>query len=207
MNNEDLNKLLPWYANNTLEEEEKKAVEAYLEQSDAAREELALIKNMAQQITSEPAADVSELAWRRLKKQIEADQKQSNKNQTKIKTPIPNWAASLGVAAMLVIALQLTFVFQPTQDNAANTKLLSSMPAAMLEPHWLLQLAVAPNAEWHDITEALASVQGVIVDGPSSIGLLHIAVPIKGSRFKAPQALVEWLKIQPAITHIALENG
>ncbi len=207
MNNEELDKLLPWYANNTLDDDEKRAVEAYLEQSESARDELALIRNMAQQIKAEPASEVSELAWRRLKKQIDADQAKPNELSTTIKTSMPSWAASLGVAAMLVIALQLTFVFQPTQDGAMNTELLSSMPAAISEPHWLLQVAFEPTANWSQITATLEAVNGVIIDGPSSIGLVRVAIPTDNSSYTESQALLEWLNSQPSVVHVALEEG
>lgn len=206
MNNEELDKLLPWYANNTLGEDEKRAVEAYLKESESARQELALIKNMAEQIKQEPQSEVSELAWRRLKKQIQAEQVKPSPSADKAKAAMPSWAASLGVAAMLVIALQLTFVFQPTQENAIDAELLSSMPETITEPHWLLQLAFEPTATWSDITATLEHVNGVIIDGPSSIGLIRAAIPRENARFEESQALLGWLKTQPAVVHVALED-
>ena len=147
--------------------------------------------------------------WSRLKKQIDADTQQakSKETATKAKAAMPSWAVSLGVAAMLVIALQLTFVFQPTQDNAFDAELLSSIPETITEPHWVLQLAFEPSATWSDITQTLESVNGVIIDGPSSIGLIRAAVPKDNPRFDESQALLGWLNTQLAIAHVALEEN
>lgn len=129
----------------------------------------------------------------------------SNKTADKAKSAMPSWAASLGVAAMIVIALQLTFVFQPTQDELIDSELLNSLPETISEPHWLFQLAFEPSSSWSDITKTLAYTNAVIIDGPSELGLIRVAVPTEHSRFKEPQALLGWLKTQVSVTHVALE--
>tara|TARA_R110001592_G_scaffold233093_1_gene490611 strand:+ start:16346 stop:16825 length:480 start_codon:yes stop_codon:yes gene_type:complete len=154
----------------------------------------------------ESKSKASELASPHLKKTRENSQTNSNELAAKIKTSMPSWAASLGVAAMLIIALQLTFVFQPTQESTLDTELLSSIPNAITEPHWLLQLAFEPTAKWSEITETLESVGGVITDGPSSMGLIRAVIPKENTRFKESQALLEWLNAQASVVHVALDE-
>ena len=155
--------------------------------------------------TEKSKSKISESASPHLK-QTEKNQTNSNELATKIKTSMPSWAASLGIAAMVVIALQLTFVFQPTQESTLDTEILSSIPNAITEPHWQLQLAFEPTAKWSEITETLESVGGVIIDGPSSIGLVRAAIPKENTRFKESQALLEWLNAQASVVHVALDG-
>lgn len=144
-----------------------------------------------------------ELEAQRLKKQSQPD---NNELSTKIKASMPNWVASLGVAAMLVIALQLTFVFQPNQDETIDPKLLDSIPSAITVPHWVVKFTFKPSAKWREITGTLASVKGVIIDGPSGKGLVRVAIAKETGDLIESQALLTRLKVQPAVESAFLEE-
>lgn len=133
--------------------------------------------------------------------------KKPNQTADKAKSAMPSWAASLGVAAMIVIALQLTFVFQPAQDDLIDSELLNDLPTAVTEPHWLLQLAFEPSSSWGDIIKTLEHVNGVIINGPSNLGLIHVAISKESARFQEVQALLGWLNTQISVTHVALEDN
>ena len=70
MNDEEIASLLPWYINDTLSEAERGEVEALLERSSQARNELNFLLQLSQQIKNEPADQASELGWRRLQREI-----------------------------------------------------------------------------------------------------------------------------------------
>lgn len=144
-----------------------------------------------------------ELESQRLKKQSQASNEEFS---TKVKASMPNWVASLGVAAMLVIALQLTFVFQPTQDDAIDPELLDSIPAAVTAPHWLLKFTFEPNAKWSEVSRTLSSVKGVIIDGPSSKGLVRVAIAKESDDVSEARALLKRLNAQPSVVSVFLEG-
>tara|TARA_R110002167_G_scaffold37994_13_gene118682 strand:+ start:1653 stop:2093 length:441 start_codon:yes stop_codon:yes gene_type:complete len=136
-----------------------------------------------------------------LKKQ--ADDKDMS---AKIKTSMPNWVASLGVAAMLIIALQLTFVFQPNQDEVLDPEIFDSIPNAITVPHWVIKFTFKPNAKWREISNTLASVKGVIIDGPSGKGLVRVAIAKETGDANESQALLTRLKSQPSVASVILEE-
>ena len=144
-----------------------------------------------------------ELEAQRLKKQTQASDSELS---TKIKASMPNWVASLGVAAMLIIALQLTFVFQPNQDEVIDTELLESIPNAVTVPHWVVKFTFQPSAKWREITNTLAAVNGVIIDGPSAKGLVRVAIAKVTGDANESQTLLTQLKTQPTVVSAFLEE-
>ncbi|MFV1871816.1 MAG: hypothetical protein ACMZ64_00620 [Oleiphilus sp.] len=140
------------------------------------------------------------------KTDAELQQKKSDELSKKVKASMPTWAASLGVAAMIVVAMQLTFVFQPTLEETIDPELLSSLPSTLTEPHWVIQVAFEPSAKWSDISKTLESVNADIIRGPSNLGLIRAAIPKSNERFEEAQAVLGWLKTQTSIAHVALEE-
>ena len=66
MNQQEFSELLPWYVNGTLSSNEQARVEAWLAQSSEARNELAVLQQLAHQIKSAAIPVASELGWQRL---------------------------------------------------------------------------------------------------------------------------------------------
>lgn len=144
-----------------------------------------------------------ELDAQHLKKQLQGN---DNELSTKIKASMPNWVASLGVAAMLIIALQLTFVFQPNQEETIDPEIIDSIPSAITVPHWVVKFTFRPSAKWREITDTLASVKGVIIDGPSGKGHVRVAIAKETGDLNESQALLTRLKAQPAVASVLLEK-
>ena len=67
----DVEQLLPWLANETLEGEEARAVEALTKESPAAAQDLEFMRGLRTQMKAEEAGNSpGELGWRRLQQQI-----------------------------------------------------------------------------------------------------------------------------------------
>lgn len=198
MKDQDLEILLPWYVNGTLDANERAEVEALLARSADAREQVNILQNIAEQVQSEVPADVSELGWRRLQRDIRAETKQS---------PQDWWKKGIAAAAMLVIALQVGILAKdPATEVSNNTRLLSEGVAGLEQPHWLLQVEFKTEAPWQQITAVISRIDGRIVDGPTGLGLMRIAVPKAQSEFTEADQLLVWLRQQSVITHVALES-
>ena len=196
MTDEELINLLPWYVNGTLSHTEKAAVEGLLARSEEAREEHGFLLKLSKEVASEQVQAPSELGWKRLQRDIRQEQ-QGSKRQW--------WKPGLAAAATLMLAVQVGFWVQT--DSGSDTRLLSVSDNAMLaSDYWVLQVEFVEVSEWQRVTELIDNMEGQIVDGPSSMGLLRIAVPRDNPRFDNPEALMAWLKEQPAIAHVAVEG-
>ena len=74
----ELDLLLPWYVNGSLTGEELEAVEAYLAQSAKARDEVALLTALRQQVKDEKIENSpGELGLQRLKRDINRSDEQN----------------------------------------------------------------------------------------------------------------------------------
>jgi len=194
MNDDELLALLPWYANGTLDEGERRAVDALLENSTEARAELAFTRQLAQQVQAEPPLQASDLGWQRLKRELKAEPAAAASRW---------WRPGLAVAASLAAALQVAILVQPEETDPMQ--LLGQGSARSRVNHWLVQLEFREETSWQALSELLLELDARLVDGPSSIGLVRIAVPT-GDRFDSPDQLLQHLEAQSAVVHAALEN-
>lgn len=196
---EQLRALLPWYLNNRLEATERAEVERWLAASEQARAALAELEALApavraaEQQFNAAALPPSDLGWARLQRSLAAEKPRRDW-----------WKPGLAVAAALVLALQLNILLRPAQ------------PTQWWEPQgreqlpvlggYRVQLRFAEQARWTQIQQLLQEVDGVIVDGPSALGLIQVQIP-PNSRFANAQALLDWLRQQPQVQHVALLGG
>lgn len=196
MKDSEIENLLPWYVNGTLDASEAVAVESLLQRSPQARQQVELLRGIAQQVKSEEPAPVSELGWRRLQKDIRAERSVNRQDW---------WRRGLVAAAMLVIALQVGILAKdPATDT--STHLLSEGTLGFEQPHWLLQVEFQDETQWQVITELLNSINARVVDGPSGIGLILIGVPKTGAQFDSAEQLLTWLRQQAVVAHVAVEG-
>ena len=197
MTDRNAEELLPWYVNGTLSADEKETVEASLAESEELREQLAFMKMLEAEAKAESAPDASELGWRRLKKEL--------KNLDEQNGPTRNWfRPAVAVAAVLVVALQINILNQPQTDS--SYELLSGDAAWMKSPHWIVQLEFKERASWQQMQDLLSRSGAQIVEGPSAVGIVRVAVPRNSDQFTDEQALVNWLREQSVVAHAAAEQ-
>ncbi len=194
MKDEELENLLPWYVNGTLESHEVQAVEDYLARSEAARDSKAFLTALSQQVQAESLPPVSELGWRRLQKEIQREQTQSVDKKW--------WMGAVAAAALLVITLQVS-IFTPSQQ--VDTRLLGQPVAEFLDNHWLLQIELQDDYVWHELVSMMNMMDATIVSGPSRLGVIRIAVPQESEVFENQQQLLNWLQQQPGVLHATME--
>lgn len=196
MTDEELEQLLPWYVNGTLDEEESAAVEALLERSDSARQEVAFLRALSEQLSREPVPAPSELGWQRLRKQL----------HTVDPRPAQHWwKPGIAAAAIVIMTLQVMIVTREPQPYDA--RMLGDAPSQVLENSWLIQIRFDQNRPWAELTAIVRELNGTIVGGPSGIGLLRISVPRERSGFASGDELLSWLQRQDGVTHAAIEGN
>lgn len=169
---EALDLLLPWYVNGTLEGEERRQVEAYLERSSHARDEVELLRALRQQVKDEAIeSSPGELGLQRLKRQMkqEAEQRPQDRMAGRTITVASFWRP-LAVAACLVVMVQAGIMVGlggfGTTDSGVTTASGGS-PA-------VLQVTFAPEATEQQIRDVLQQAGASIADGPTALGVYNL---------------------------------
>ena len=195
---EQLLDLLPWYANNRLEADERARVEALLQRSAVAREALQTVQRLgaavqaAEEAFNRDTPLPGEMGWARLQRSL---------------PPLPVrrdwWKPGLAVAALLVLSLQLGILLRPVAP-VDDWQLQSSGPAQqVLNGGYRVQLRFVDQAQWLQIRNLLREVDGRLIDGPSTLGMVQVFVPAD-PRFADGRAVLQWLQQQPLVQHAAL---
>jgi len=168
---DDLDLLLPWYVNGTLSAEERRQVEAHLERSSHARDEVDLLRALRQQVKDEAVENSpGELGLQRLKREIkQADQAPAGGDRMAGRTiTIASFWRPLAAAACLVVLVQAgVMVGLRTGSIDPDTVGIASGTTGLIEPQ--LQVTFAPDATEADIRELLQSAGASIADGPTAL--------------------------------------
>lgn len=196
---DDLRALLPWYLNGTLAADERARVEALLQRSAEARDELAGLRQLApavkhaEQQHNNAHGAPAELGWARLQRSLQQEPTAARRDW---------WKPSLAAAAALVVALQLGILMRPAPTDM-DWQLQSGGPQQVLSGGYRVQLRFVEHAQWQQVRGLLLEVDAVLVDGPSALGIVQVHVPAD-RRFADGQALLQWLQQQPVVQHAAL---
>jgi len=161
---EELDLLLPWYVNGTLGAEERRQVEAYLERSSHARDEVDLLRQLRRQVKEEKIEhSPGELGLQRLKREI----KQDSRQQT---ATIGNWWRPLAVAACLAVVVQAGVMVGMNSGviPTGNEVGVAGKSAAVL------QVTFAPDATEQQIRDVLQAAGASIADGPTALGIYNL---------------------------------
>ncbi len=171
---ENLDLLLPWYVNGTLEAEERRAVEAYLEESAHARDEVELLRQLRQQVKEQEFENSpGELGLQRLKREIKQDaaqQKGSADRMTGKVLTVASFWRPLAIAACLAIVVQAGVMVGMNSGlipTGGDVTIAGKSPAVM-------QVTFAPDATEQDIREVLQAAGASIADGPTALGIYNL---------------------------------
>lgn len=162
-------RLLPWYANGTLEGEELNQVETHLADCAECREELQAEQSLAHQIRSLPSD--TERGWAALKAQVQgsANGRTRSDQGSLLGRRIPmGWAIAAGLA--LVIPLLALAVSRPQPLY----RTLGSTPTA---ESGNLVVIFKPDASEQTLRTLLMQNGARIVDGPTSTDAYVLHVP------------------------------
>lgn len=186
--------LLPWYANGTLLDGERRTVEAHLAECPRCREEIVACQRLGEVIRqtepTAPAAHPARLA--RLMERID-DEERSHGWRRAVLTPWQGLAALVGATPPLArgaLVVQLVFLVALTgllvrwsrlPDAAAPApapayQTLSESASAPQAPA-RLRLVFAEGTTEQEARQLLLAIRGQIVAGPSALGVYTVEVP------------------------------
>ena len=194
MKHSEIRELLPWYANATLSKEEREIVGSHLANCPECVRELENLTGIQRAIV-EAGNQVQaspRLTLDRALAQIE--EYEQTKVQTAHRKPVldrlrerfiefwsgwwsvtPTWPrAIIAVQAILLVCLGGALYYEQHKENVYTTSSASSGDRSNTR----IAVSFDENASELQIRQAIASVHGTIVNGPSALGLYTIQVPI-----------------------------
>jgi len=166
----DLEQLLPFYVNGTLEGAEKDAIEKRLEEDEDFRMELEFLKALRTNIQAEEMGQSpGELGLARLHKEISAENAPAN---------LPKAANDNRFWRITAIAAAIALLFSVTVQlyaplNGQDDYVTASGSANVEGP--VFQIFFEENSTQADISAFLAQEKLTIIEGPTEIGYYRVA--------------------------------
>ena len=162
-----LNELVLDYARGKASDEAKIAIETQLPSDPKLADEVAYLQGLHRAVSplkQDDAAD--ELGWKRLSNAIAAEQLPVAANDN---GRFWKYAAA---ALAVVAALQTAVLVQPSAQDPTETYVTAS---ANDDTSYALQVIFQSSATADKLTDALKSVDGEIIAGPSALGLYTVS--------------------------------
>jgi len=167
-NHDRARELLPWFINGTLSAGEQQEVERLLSEDEQARQEVEFLRALRKGVKDTAQGSPGEFGLRRLKQQIAQEKRESADTET------PRWWRPALAAAALVIIIQGGVLLNVLPDRDGYTPLSGAEGDIAV-----LQIQFEPTATEAQIREMLQDVNGILIDGPSAVGLYRIQIDVE----------------------------
>lgn len=169
---DEVQELLPWFVNGTLDRDETERVEAHLADCAECRAELASERQLAAAVETVPFG--SEAAWERMERRLDAQADVSFRPIAGVwrkRVPL-GWAIASPAAVAAAFALVLIAV--PGRQAAQPQYRALAAPEVAQPANLVVQFEPATRVT--DMQGALEAVDARLVDGPTATGayLLHV---------------------------------
>lgn len=159
--------LLPWYVNNSLDEEENRLVAEALEKDDELKKEYELLKSISAAMRAEEMQTPGEMGFARLKRSMkETDQSKDTPQQAG--SNITRWKFA-AIAASLLLIVQVSFMLNQTNEQQYYKPL-----GGENELQGTILITFSPGVTEQQVRETLLESQAVIIDGPSAAGIYRV---------------------------------
>jgi len=194
---EQVQQLLPWYVNGTLETDEVAAVEAHLAECAECRADLAAEQALSREVAALPI-DV-EHAWSALSERIDAEGP-----PRRLAAPVPflrrkvaiGWALGGPLAAAAAVAFAVAVGPGAPSPAGETYRALGSAPT--VAPGNALVM-FRPDARDSDLRAALTKAGARVVDGPTATGayVVRIAPDSRGRAIDGLRATPQVVLAEP----------
>ena len=211
--------LLPWYVNDTLQDEERRAVEEHLARCPLCRSELATSRQLA--LAVQRAAELPDVAADRVDRLLArldepaasaapaAGSPAAAGPAVARLSPAVRWALALQAAAILALALGLAWLLavpravappaaSPAAESSADAdfRTLAAPPVAATAPATRVRAVFDPAASEEELRRLLLAAGARFADGPSPAGVYTLEVA--GGAAAADDALAR-LRAHPRV--------
>lgn len=194
----EIEELLPFYVNGTLNDAETARVEEKLAHDPDLQKELEFLRALHRNIKNTDIEQNApgELGLKRLQKSIRDEAAQSNMRPSAARQPSSRWRIA-AIAACALLFLQTAVTLPMWKDNdilTAASGTFSTVPAGQI-----VEITFVPTAREENIRALLLSIDATIIEGPSALGLykLSIAKDIDGAvlKLKSRKNLIETVEL------------
>lgn len=218
MNHREIVELLPWYANATLGEEERRRVEAHLAQCEECVKEAASVKALRQTVlaSSSPMPTLSPSGLTRVMAEI--DDYELAK-QDFVKAPVRHiahqtaeslraWWQTTPVFARVLIAAQLVMLLAfgtltVYRYHSSGTVYTTSSGPRPDTSKTAVVIKFSPTASEQEIRATVSQVGGKIIDGPSALELYTVQLPIPPEHTTDVQAALQSMRKNSRVVQFA----
>lgn len=179
--------LLPWYANGTLEDVERRVVEVHLAACARCREELAADRRLGESLrqTPETAPAPHPAQFARLLERLDSDRTGLRGAWAALRdllTATPRavrWTLAVQLGLVLLLGGGLLLLRRPAPPPAVYQTLSDPAPETPATPAATARLRVvfAPGTSEEEIRDLLLGIRGQITAGPSPLGVYTVDVP------------------------------
>jgi len=180
--------LLPWYVNETLEEDERREVRAHLSNCLVCRRELAFLEQLDEAVVTSPDVDFTpQRAFASLMQRIDTSEAPvaqriwaslaSGLHALRGAHPVLRSALLVQTAMILLGVFLLLQIPEPDRTPRFETLSEAATPVATEAGNARLRVVFAPDVAVSDVEALLLAGGAHIVDGPSKVGAFAIDVP------------------------------
>jgi hypothetical protein len=179
---QEVTALIPWYVNDTLDEQERARVKAHVGECAPCRDDLAMNQRIFDGIAAQPALDYMPMAsLKRLQARLDAVQGQGPPPQTipaepeRSESPWHGWIAA-SIAALTVavglLAADRWVQFEARANQANYHTVTNSIPRPAGE---VIRAVFSPTITLDQLQAILDEAQLKIVSGPTEAGVYSLA--------------------------------
>ncbi len=192
MHHDQARELLPWFANGTLDEDERKSVADHLRACGACRSEAESLDRVRRVVREQPAGDGSDVGnLDEILARIDHDAGVHHR-----KTPVVRWLLIAQAAAIVILAVLLLVPDSPrVEGDPQPFRTLSAEPQTVLSGAEHIRIVFADTTMEWQLREILQSVEARIVDGPSPVG----AYTLRIANTEDLVSVIERLRAEPSV--------
>ncbi|WP_085909755.1 zf-HC2 domain-containing protein [Kiloniella majae] len=196
----EIEELLPFYVNGTLEGEELEVVKKALAEDEVLRDECTFLENMRDEVQNQDlGVSPGEFGLKRLQRDLVKErttESQKIPQNDNVKSSVWRIAA---FAACIMLLVQTAYVVPLWQQNNDLVAASGGNIAHIRGP--ILSITFVPEAQEENIRELLLAVDARIVDGPSALGVYKLSVS------KDPDGVISKLQAHKNLVETVQRDG
>ncbi|KLN59813.1 hypothetical protein WH96_15630 [Kiloniella spongiae] len=196
----EIEELLPFYVNGSLEGEELETVKNALAKDEALRDECTFLKSIRDEVLNQDlGVSPGEFGLKRLQRDLAKEKStlsQKIPQNDNVKSGI--WRIAT-IAACIMLLVQTAYVVPLWQQNNDLVAASGGNVTHIRGP--VLSVTFVPEAQEENIRELLLAVDARIVDGPSALGVYKLVVP------KDPEAVISKLRAHKNLVETVQRDG
>ncbi|WP_085906901.1 zf-HC2 domain-containing protein [Kiloniella majae] len=196
----EIEELLPFYVNGTLEGEELEVVKKALAEDEVLRDECTFLENMRDEVQNQDlGVSPGEFGLKRLQRDLVKErttESQKMPQNDNVKSGV--WRIAT-IAACMMFLVQTAYVVPLWQQNNDLVAASGGNIAHIRGP--ILSITFVPEAQEENIRELLLAVDARIVDGPSALGVYKLSVS------KDPDRVISKLQAHKNLVETVQRDG